>query len=53
MDWMQVAIVWHSWWTVTLMIIFAGIVGYALWPRNKELFEHASRIPLEDDGREA
>ena len=39
-------------WVVWLMLIFLGIVGYALWPSNKDKFEHASRLPLEEDDGE-
>lgn len=30
-------------------ILFAGVVVYALWPRNKKKFDHAARLPLEED----
>ncbi|MBI1209372.1 MAG: CcoQ/FixQ family Cbb3-type cytochrome c oxidase assembly chaperone [Azospirillum sp.] len=42
----------HSFWTAWLVVLFLGIVGYAMWPRNREHFEHASRIPFNDDGQE-
>ncbi len=39
----------RSLWVVWLLLLFLGIVAYALWPSNKAKFEHAARIPLEDD----
>jgi len=37
-----------SLWTVWFCLLFVGIVGYAVWPRNRERFERYSRIPLDD-----
>ena len=34
---------------IYLMVLFAGVVVYALWPRNRKKFEKAARIPLEED----
>lgn len=34
---------------IYLMLLFAGVVAYALWPRNRKKFEKAARIPLEED----
>ena len=34
---------------VYFVLMFAGALLYALWPRNQELFDHASRLPLNDD----
>lgn len=39
----------QSWGLVYLMILFAVVCGYALWPRNKEKFDRAARVPLEED----
>ena len=30
------------------IMIFAAVVFWALWPRNKKGFEEAARIPLEE-----
>lgn len=38
--------------TVGLIIfvsLFAGVLIYALWPKNKAKFDHAARLPLEDE----
>ena len=43
----------RSLWVVWLLLLFLGIVTYALWPSNKAKFEHAARIPLEDDDEPA
>lgn len=39
----------HSVWTVLLVILFIGIVAWAWSSRRKGAFEAAARLPLEDD----
>lgn len=34
---------------VYFVAMFLGVVAYAVWPRNKARFDHAARIPLEED----
>lgn len=34
---------------VYLMLLFAIVLVYALWPRNKKKFDDAARMPLEED----
>jgi cytochrome c oxidase cbb3-type subunit 4 len=36
-------------WTPVFVGIFLVIVVYALWPRNKAVFDDASRMPLRDE----
>ncbi|GGF72862.1 cbb3-type cytochrome oxidase subunit 3 [Terasakiella sp.] len=36
-------------WVVWLLILFLGIIGFALWPRHKDRFDEAANIPLQDD----
>lgn len=36
-------------WTVLVMVIFTGIVIWVWSRRNKEKYDAAARIPLEDD----
>lgn len=31
------------------MAIFIGMAVYALWPSNKDKFDAAARVPLQDD----
>ncbi|QIG97953.1 MULTISPECIES: cbb3-type cytochrome c oxidase subunit 3 [Bradyrhizobium] len=38
-----------SLWTPIFVGIFVAIVVYALWPRNKSLFDAAARMPLRED----
>jgi cytochrome c oxidase cbb3-type subunit 4 len=38
-----------TWWTPIFVGIFIAVVAYALWPRNKALFDEASRLPLRED----
>jgi cytochrome c oxidase cbb3-type subunit 4 len=37
-----------TWWTPVFVAIFLGILAYALWPRNRDKFDAAARMPLED-----
>ncbi len=34
---------------VFFTVMFAIVLVYALWPRNKKKFDHAARLPLEKD----
>jgi cytochrome c oxidase cbb3-type subunit 4 len=34
---------------VYLIVLFAGVLVYALWPGNKRTFERAARLPLQED----
>ena len=36
-------------WTPVFVGIFLAVVAYALWPRNKNLFDQASKMPLRDE----
>ena len=36
-------------WTPIFVAIFLAIVTYALWPRNKDAFDEAARLPLRED----
>ncbi|MBV8698395.1 MAG: cbb3-type cytochrome c oxidase subunit 3 [Bradyrhizobium sp.] len=36
-------------WTPVFVAIFALIVTYALWPRNKAAFDEAAKMPLRED----
>ncbi len=38
-----------TFWTPTFIGIFIAIAAYALWPRNKEKFDAAARMPLRED----
>jgi cytochrome c oxidase cbb3-type subunit 4 len=41
--------IFHSLWTIVLMVLFVGIVIWA-WSKNrKSSFDMAARVPLEDD----
>ncbi|MDA1101916.1 MAG: cbb3-type cytochrome c oxidase subunit 3 [Proteobacteria bacterium] len=34
---------------VYLLLLFIGMVIYALWPGNRQRFDAASKIPLRED----
>ncbi len=36
-------------WTPLFVAIFLAIVTYALWPRNKAIFDAAASMPLRED----
>lgn len=35
--------------TVYFSLLFAMVCVYAFWPRNKETFDRAARLPLDED----
>ena len=37
------------WGMVLFIILFAGVLAYALWPANRDKFDRAARAPLDDD----
>jgi cytochrome c oxidase cbb3-type subunit 4 len=39
-----------SLWTVWAVLLFAGILGWALRPANRARFDRDARIPLNDEG---
>lgn len=39
----------NTWGLIFLVICFAVVVVYALWPSNRETFERAARLPLDED----
>ena len=49
MDYATIAAFAKSWGLVYLMVLFAGVLVYALWPRNKAKFDNAAQIPLKED----
>ena len=34
---------------ILFMSMFAVVLAYALWPRNKDKFDKASRAPLDEE----
>lgn len=34
---------------IFLVVMFLSVVGYALWPSNKNRFKEASKLPFDDD----
>ena len=52
MDLNAIASFLRSFWTVWLMLLFVGVLVWALRPRNKDKFDEASRIPFKDEGQE-
>ena len=34
---------------VAVILVFAGVVAWAYWPKHRARFEHDSQIPLRDD----
>jgi cytochrome c oxidase cbb3-type subunit IV len=39
----------QTWGLLYFVILFAVVLAYALWPKNKERFDEASKIPLRED----
>ncbi|GAB4127069.1 MAG: hypothetical protein Tsb008_19030 [Rhodothalassiaceae bacterium] len=38
-----------TWGLLFLLVLFAAAVLYALWPGNRDKFERARNLPLEED----
>ena len=49
MSYLELAAFAKTWGLVYLVIMFAVVLVYALWPRNKEKFDRAARMPLDED----
>jgi cytochrome c oxidase cbb3-type subunit IV len=49
MDYEQVAHFAATYGLIYLVVLFAVALAYAFWPSNKEKFENAARLPLEED----
>ncbi len=51
MDYDTVAGFSALWGLIYFVILFAGVLVYALWPGNQKTFDHASRMPLTEEER--
>ncbi|MBI1212625.1 MAG: CcoQ/FixQ family Cbb3-type cytochrome c oxidase assembly chaperone [Alphaproteobacteria bacterium] len=49
MDYETVSTFAKSWGVVYFMLMFVAVCAYAFWPRNKEKFDRAANIPLNED----
>jgi cytochrome c oxidase cbb3-type subunit 4 len=49
MDYNSVSTFAQSYGLLYLFGLFAIVLVYALWPRNKDKFDKAAHIPLEED----
>lgn len=49
MNYEQIAHFASTYGLIYFIILFAGVLAYAFWPKNKEKFEKAARRPLEED----
>jgi cytochrome c oxidase cbb3-type subunit 4 len=38
-----------SWGMIYFMVLMAIVLIYVFWPGSKKKFDHAARMPLEDD----
>jgi len=38
----------QTWGLLFFVLLFAGVLVYALWPRNQQKFDEAARMPLEE-----
>ncbi|MEO1039093.1 MAG: cbb3-type cytochrome c oxidase subunit 3 [Pseudomonadota bacterium] len=41
----------QTWGLLFFMALFAGVVVYAMWPKNQDKFDAAARVPLNDDSK--
>jgi cytochrome c oxidase cbb3-type subunit 4 len=35
--------------SVYFILLFIVALAYALWPKNRDAFDHASRLPFDED----
>ncbi|MAL80319.1 MAG: CcoQ/FixQ family Cbb3-type cytochrome c oxidase assembly chaperone [Sneathiella sp.] len=49
MDFQSVSAFAQSYGLLYLFVLFIIVLIYALWPRNKDKFDKAARIPFEED----
>ena len=38
-----------TYWWLQFIAMFVGVIIYAYWPGNREMFDSAANIPFEDD----
>lgn len=39
----------QTWGLLYFVLIFVGVLIYALWPTNKDKFDNAANMPLRED----
>ncbi|WP_425088241.1 cbb3-type cytochrome c oxidase subunit 3 [Stappia sp.] len=39
----------QTWGLVYFVVLFAVVLAYALWPKNRSRFDEAAQIPLRED----
>ncbi len=49
MTYIDVASFAQSWGLIYFMLIFLAVCVYALWPSNKDKFDHAANLPFDDE----
>ncbi len=49
MDYETFSLFAGTWGLVLLVVMFISAMAYALWPSNREKFEHAAQLPLDAD----
>lgn len=49
MQYEQIAHFASTYGLIYFIILFAGVLAYAFWPKNKEKFDRAAQLPLEED----
>jgi cytochrome c oxidase cbb3-type subunit 4 len=43
----------QTWGLLMFVAFFIGAAVYAFWPKNRDKFEEAARVPLQEDDRPA
>ncbi|NBN64245.1 CcoQ/FixQ family Cbb3-type cytochrome c oxidase assembly chaperone [Microvirga tunisiensis] len=39
----------QTWGLLYFVLMFAVVIGYAAWPKNKQQFDDAAQIPFRED----
>ncbi|PTW62089.1 cytochrome c oxidase cbb3-type subunit 4 [Breoghania corrubedonensis] len=48
-DYAQAAHFAQTWGLLYFVLIFLGVLAYAMWPRNRKKFDEAANVPLRED----
>ena len=49
MNYDQMSYIAQTWGLLYFVVLFAIVLGYALWPRNRSKFNDAADIPFKED----
>ena len=51
MEFAALAVLARQFWVIWLVVLFAGIVAWDYWPGRRPIYDRASRVPFDDQGK--